>query len=98
MSWKVKEATDSTMQGGRVPDSTWTNLADYQRSALHGTWWAATTVAITAASPPDRYFALFPDRMFYQLVVSVLLLAVWGDHPETGGELAGAAGYSGKRH
>lgn len=61
--WKVKEANDSTMQGGCVPDSTWKNLADYQRSAQHGTWWAATTVAITAAAPPDRYFALFPDRI-----------------------------------
>jgi hypothetical protein len=61
--WKVKEATDTTSHGGFVPDSTWKDLVKYQRTAQHGTWWAATTVAITGASAANRYFALFPDRI-----------------------------------
>ncbi len=62
-NWKVIEATDPIRYGGRLPDSTWEDLADYKRSGQHGVWWAATTVAITGTSPVNKYFALFPDRI-----------------------------------
>ncbi len=70
--WKVKNAADSSLPSpqpgalslaGRFPDSSWTGLAEYQGNTLHGPWYVATFIAISDSAPPDRYFALLPDRI-----------------------------------